>query len=333
MLALRVELCWLVSVQNEPPMRSAVIDVGTNSVKLLVGEVAGGAVHPLHEASQQTRLGKDFYHSHILQRDAIELTAQSVSSFALKAQEWQPQTTRVIATSAARDARNATDLLEAIERASQLKVEVISGDVEADWAFRGVTSDSRLTYAPLLIVDVGGGSTELILGQGETQVFRQSFALGTVRLLEQTRLPDPPSAADFAGCIRYVKQFMRTEAQPALKIPLQNYPRDEIRLVATGGTASILARVLLQTTEFDREKIESRRLSREWVSQWRNAVWRIPLAERKKIIGLPPNRADVILGGVAILAAVMEELDFESMTVSTRGLRFGALLAFASQNS
>jgi len=144
--------------------RRAVIDVGTNSIKLLVADIAGGVVEPVLEMSEQTRLGAGFFETRQLQPQAIAQTARAVASFAAKARELRAVSTRVIATSAARDAVNPGELTSAIESAAALKVEIISGEQEADLAFQGVNTDPELAQHPLLLLDVGGGSTEFILG-------------------------------------------------------------------------------------------------------------------------------------------------------------------------
>src|SRR3954470_22042102 len=172
--------------------RRAVIDVGTNSVKLLVADVAGHDVHPVCEDSKQTRLGQGFYETHRLQPEPIAKTARAVMKFAALARELRADSVRVIATSAARDAINPQELVSALEGDSGLKVEIISGDQEAEWAFQGVTTDPELARQPLLLLDVGGGSTEFILGHGEHKHFRESFPLGTVRLMEKFPHADPP---------------------------------------------------------------------------------------------------------------------------------------------
>src|ERR1051326_3636279 len=143
------------------PVTRAVIDVGTNSVKLLVGIVEGRNVRPLLEKSEQTRLGEGFYETHRLQSQKIQRTAEAVGVFAHEASTtFQLSSLRIIATSAARDAVNKKELLDAIQQASGHAVEVISGDQEADWVFEGVTSDPVFATEPLLVIDVGGGSTE-----------------------------------------------------------------------------------------------------------------------------------------------------------------------------
>src|SRR5438876_2369022 len=149
-------------------LRRAVIDVGTNSTKLLVAEVSDGLVRPLVEQSKQTRLGRAFYQTHHLQAEAIAATAKAAARFADLARQQQVHSIRVVATSAARDAENASELADAIQKASGLKVEIISGEQEADWVFKGVTTDPQFARDALLILDVGGGSTEFVLG-GEGQ--------------------------------------------------------------------------------------------------------------------------------------------------------------------
>src|SRR5437879_4940305 len=136
------------------PIRRAVIDVGTNSIKLLVADVSDHDVKPVYEDSKQTRLGQAFYQTHRLQAGAIASTVRAVAHFAESAREHNAASIRVFATSAARDAINPEELTAAIEAASGLKVEIISGDLEADWVFQGVTSDARLAKTPLLLLDV-----------------------------------------------------------------------------------------------------------------------------------------------------------------------------------
>ena len=311
--------------------RRAVIDIGTNSVKLLVAEVAGHAVRPLCEDSQQTRLGRGFYETHRLQPEAIASTASAVAQFADDARRLQAGPLRVIATSAARDAVNPEELLAAVENAAGLKVEIISGEQEADWAFRGVTSDPALATRPLLLLDVGGGSTEFILGQGHQRHFCQSFRLGTVRLLETIPPHDPPAAADLAATRRWLQEFIEAKIRPTLQPALQretelNSELSPMILVGTGGAIGILARMEAHLESYDRERIETTRLSLDRVRWHTEHLWRLPLVRRQEIVGLPPQRADVMLSGAAIYEAVMANLGFSELRVSTRGLRFAAVM-------
>ena len=311
------------------PLRRAVIDVGTNSIKLLVADVAGRDVQPVHEESRQTRLGRGFYETQQLQPDAIARTAEAVAEFAKTAREHKAASIRVIATSAARDAVNADELTSTIQRASGLKVEIISGDREAGWAFQGVTTDMAFANAPLLLLDVGGGSTQFILGQGERTHFAHSFPLGAVRLLEKFPHSDPPTRGEFTTCRDWLKNFLQTEVRPKLEPALRRETDSQsagIQLVGTGGTTSILARMEAKLDRYDRERMEATRLSLEQVKAHRKRLWSLPLTDRKEITGLPKLRADVILPGVVIYEVVMEEFGFKLLRVSTRGLRFAAVM-------
>jgi exopolyphosphatase/guanosine-5'-triphosphate,3'-diphosphate pyrophosphatase len=340
-------------------IRRAVVDVGTNSIKVLVADVAGPTVRPVWEESKQTRLGQGFYANNRLQAGPIANTAKAVAAFAAKAREHQAVSIRIIATSAARDAVNAAELTEAVEAASGLKVEIISGAQEAAWAFQGVTTDPALAQAPLLLLDVGGGSTEFILGEGDHKLFSHSFPLGTVRLLEKKPHSDPPRAAELAACRQWIVEFLRTEVAPKLGVALaararphapdspstaispagssrldvrkaDRSPSDGLRplqLIGTGGTASILGRMEARLESFDRERLESTRLSLGRLQWHIDRLWGLPLAERKQIIGLPPNRADVILTGITIYEGIMTEFNFPELRLSTRGLRFAAVMA------
>lgn len=309
------------------PVRRAVIDIGTNSIKLLVADVEGKTIRPVLEQSQQTRLGRGFYETHRLQAAAIAETATAVENFANLARQQNAASTRLIATSAARDAVNPADLTGAIQRATGLPVEIVSGEQEATWVFQGVLSDATLATNPLLILDVGGGSSEFVLGHAERISFQGSFRLGTVRLLETFHFSDPPGRVLLERCRDRLRAFVREQVATSLGKALAEMASDRVRLVGTGGTTSILARITQRLTSFDREKIEGMRLSRDELRRQTESLWSLPLAERGKIVGLPANRADVILMGTVIFESVMDEFAFGELTVSTRGVRYGAVLS------
>ena len=303
------------------------IDVGTNSVKILIASIEGRTVRPLYEESEQTRLGQGFYETHFLQSTAIEQTARVVARFVDQAKEYEPDKIRVIATSAARDATNREDLISQIKGASGLPLEVISGEQEADWAFQGVTTDPTFTGQHLLVMDVGGGSTEFILGRDSHRGFARSFPLGTVRLLEKLPVSDPPKAGELKACRALAREVIEKQVSPVIAPHLDAIRNVGARLVGTGGTTTIMARMQLQLRRYDRDLMEGLVLTREQVDAHREKLWGLALAERKNIIGLPGKRADVILTGTVIFGEVMEVLHMPELKVSTRGLRFAAVLA------
>lgn len=311
-------------------VRRAVIDVGTNSVKLLVADVTGNVVYPLHEISRQTRLGHGSYATRILQPEAINQTVQAVSEFAAQARQWAPKQIQIVATSAARDAANASELVDAIHRQTNLKLAVISGEQEAHWAYAGICSDPRLAGHALLIMDAGGGSTQLIYGPKPGIVARHSYRIGAVRLLEKYPLSDPPKSADLAKCLDWARKYILEHTPPQLKPHWAGNAPATPRFVGTGGSSSLLAAMQLQLEEFDRDKIESIELTARQVRHRMQQLWDLPLETRRQIPGLPANKADVILMGTVIHAAVMEIFSLPAMVISTRGFRFGALMADAA---
>ena len=308
------------------PIRRAVIDVGTNSVKLLVADVDGREIRLVSEQSHQTRLGHAFYQAHRLQPEAIGATGKAVAEFAAVAREAQAASIRILATSAAREALNRHELTSAIEQACGLNVEVISGEQEAALGFLGVTTDPQLAQAPLLLLDVGGGSSQFVFGRNCQAQLNHSFPLGSVRLMESRPCSDPPTAADLSACRRWLKEFLNKEVRPKL-LPAMG----AAQLVGIGGTASVLGCMEAQLTTFDRARLEATRLTATRVLWHLERLWSLPLAQRQTIVGLPKNRTDIILMGVAIYQAVMEAFDFATLRISTRGLRFAALLQPASK--
>lgn len=312
-------------------VRRAVIDVGTNSIKLLVAEIEGGQVRPLLEQSQQTRLGQGFYPDHFLQAGPIRQTAEAIAIFSNRARELGATAIRIVATSAAREARNPEVLACAIQEACGLPMRVITGLEEANYVFRGITSDPSLSETQLVVMDVGGGSTEFIVGNGAQKEFAQSFPLGTVRLLEGLKLANPPGIDQLNGFRAQLRTFFDRDICPVMGPVLAQSSGPSVipcplQLVGTGGTASILAGMEAKLPVFDRERLEQTRLSRERVQWHVEHLWNSTVQQRKQVVGLPPNRADVILTGAAIYECVMSCFGFQELRVSTRGLRFAVVL-------
>lgn len=301
----------------------AVIDIGTNSVKLLTAELRGSDVAPLLEESEQTRLGQGFYETHQLRRENIEHTAVTVARFASIARHHGAESVMAFATSAARDAVNRQELEQAIEKTARLKLRVISGDEEADWVFRGVTSDPVFREQHLVVMDVGGGSTEFIFGMNDHRDFAQSFKMGTVRSLEKFPLSNPPTPAEKQSCLAYLRDFLGHQVAPRLGPQIQS--ASSVQLVGTGGTANILARMDKKFDSWERKLIEGTSISRVRLTEILDVLWGLPIEERRRLPGMPPKRADVMLIGAAIYHAVMTVFAFGTVKVSTRGLRYAAL--------
>jgi exopolyphosphatase/guanosine-5'-triphosphate,3'-diphosphate pyrophosphatase len=307
--------------------RRAVIDIGTNSVKLLVAEVEAGCVRPHIERSVQTRLGQGLYTDRRLDSDAIRRTVDVVAAFARKVGALSCDSLEVVATSAARDARNGDDLAQAVRAATGRLLRILTGIEEAEQGFAGAVAHPRFRGRPVLLFDVGGGSTECALGVDGRIEHRQSCDLGVVRCLEAWRLSDPPTPSQRDTCRAAILDFLSFHLAPGLAPALASIPAATLQCVAVGGTATILAAMELGLRTFDRERIDGLALSRARVEARLDQLWNLPLEARRQIPGLPPERADVILAGVAIFATLLERFALDALAISTRGLRHALALA------
>ena len=287
-------------------MRRAVIDIGTNTVKLLVADIRDGQVFPVVSKVLTTRLGEGVDATRQLSPAAIARTVAAITGYVADAQELAVADLTAFTTSAARDAGNRQEFLAAVHRQSGLTVEVLTGQREAELIFRGVASDPAWSTNQLLVLDIGGGSAEFIQGAAGKIDRWQSLPLGAVRLTEQFR---DRSFAELA-------EYLRT----TLRAALTGYGVAGRQFIATGGATITLGRVA--TGKTDRTELTFEAV-RGLVAQL-NAL---PLAELRKVPGLPPDRADIIVAGGAVLMFAMEALGATDLTVSTRNLRYGALLS------
>lgn len=306
-------------------VRRAVLDVGTNSVKLLVADIVPPTVQPVLERSIQTRLGRGLAATGRLDPAAVAETVRVIVRLHAEARQLGAAGVRVVATSAAREARNTGDLLAAVRAATGLDVEVLSGDQEARWGFAGVTTDPVLRDQSILLLDVGGGSTEFALGRAGDLRFHASYPLGAVRWLERLPPSDPPLPSELERGRQELAQTVRTLVVPALQPHLAGVGQGPLQLVGTGGTASVLAAMALQLATFDRTAIDGRVLRAAEVTARLEQLWSLPLSRRRALPGLPPERADVMLMGTLIYEGVMAVLGFASLRITTRGLRYAAL--------
>lgn len=304
----------------------AVIDLGTNSIKLLVAEVSGGTVKPIFTGNEVTRLGDGFYPTRQLQPEAIARSAQAVAAMVRQAAEFTVEAPRVIATSAAREALNQQEFVATMKEQTGLKVEIVTGKQEAKWVFQGVSSDLTLAGMPLMVFDLGGGSTEIILGEAGVIHFERSYELGSLRMLHDIPLSNPPTAAEWALCQTSVKDYLHWEVAPALEPVLRKFAEHGCQLVATGGNVSVLVKVARFLAHVTPDRTAPKTLILTDVCQAMEWLWRLSIEERRAIPKMPPQRADTILPAAVIVAAMMRRFQFSTLTVSKRGMRYGALL-------
>jgi exopolyphosphatase/guanosine-5'-triphosphate,3'-diphosphate pyrophosphatase len=300
-------------------MRYAVFDLGSNSIKFVVAETSAGRVRILREHSISTRLAEHLIDTCELRPEAIERTLTALRQLRAEATELKVEHFRAVATSAVRDSRNRKEFLRAAREVLGFPVRLLSGDVEADTIFSGVTADPHWRDKDLFILDIGGGSAEWVQGRHGKMEKRISLPLGAVRLRERF-LHTYPVAPDTAGLL---VETIRGQ----LEHPLAHYVLGSRRLVGTGGTITCLAAIEKELHEFDPHKIDHASLTVAQVRDLMNRFTGKTLDQLRAIPGLPHKRADLIIPGTAVALATMELLGAKRLGISVRGLRYGVLTA------
>jgi exopolyphosphatase / guanosine-5'-triphosphate,3'-diphosphate pyrophosphatase len=291
----------------------AAIDIGSNSILLLVCD--GERV--LHDEARVVGLGRGLGERGLFKQDRMEAAVQTLTEYAGTAAELgvQPADVRVVATSASRRALNAATFFRDVQRVSGLRPQVISGDEEARLTWLGGVSGMELPPGPVLLVDPGGGSTEVILGEAGHIHSRISLEIGTVRLTEKHLGYGDTDPAAFARA--------REEIRAAFaSVQLDHEPRTA---VAVAGTATTLAACVLGIDRFESAQIHNTVLSSGAIRHWIDLLLAASPAQRRALVVVSPERADTLLIGACILLSALELTRRQAWRVSARGLRFGAV--------
>lgn len=300
--------------------RIAAIDIGTNSILLTVVEVGAGEIRPLCERSRITRLGEGLNATGQLSAEPIRRSLDAVRDLLEEARQHQVDTILAVGTEVLRKAQNAEEFLQACLQMG-LSVEVISGEREAYLSYLSVAKDPLFAERSecLTMLDVGGGSTEVSRGcQGILQSSR-SYPIGAVRLTEAHLRSDPPAAEELHALQETVRLHLRAEAPVTAGEPL----------VGVGGTFVNLASLHAGYADYQPERVHGASLTREQMHALAERLCALPLAARRELPGIEPDRAPVLHAGALIAVTAMECLQAESLAVSMRGLRWGLVFEFA----
>ncbi|MGZ8752195.1 MAG: Ppx/GppA phosphatase family protein [Acidimicrobiia bacterium] len=301
-------------------MRLAAVDIGTNSVRLLVAEAAvDGSFETVERRMHITRLGQGVDATRQLAPEAIERTVMVLREYREAISDLGVEHVRATATSAARDAMNRGDLFDAGSDALGAELELIAGEEEAALSFRGATS-GLAEPGPYLVVDIGGGSTEFVVGTTEpTGVI--SVDIGCVRITEQFLHSDPPVAEELSQAVSVVRDHLADvkRALPGIA--------DVATVIGLAGTVTTVAAIELGIPVYDPEQIHHFRLAREAVEDVFRTLATEPAAQRRHNPGLEPDRVDVIVGGTIVLASVMRTFELKEMLVSESDILDGLVLS------
>jgi exopolyphosphatase/guanosine-5'-triphosphate,3'-diphosphate pyrophosphatase len=304
-------------------VRVAVVDIGTNSTRLLIGEVVGGRLEEeLDRRTEITRLGEGVDGAGRLAEAAMKRVLDTCARYHEAIQASGAERVVAVLTSAVRDAANGADFEEELRRRFGFDAQTISGEREAWLTYRGATS-RRGHDEPLLVLDIGGGSTELVLGAGNEMEFHVSTQIGSVRFTERHLRSDPPSEAELARCRAEVRSGLEAAAPPRVR----SRPTGGI---AVAGTPTSFAAIELSLEPYDRERVHGHRLARVATERILAELAALPLEERRGVRGLHPERAPTIVAGGLILAETMDVFGLDAMEVSERDILEGAALEAAS---
>jgi exopolyphosphatase/guanosine-5'-triphosphate,3'-diphosphate pyrophosphatase len=310
-------------------MRVATIDIGTNSVLLLVAERRNGAVVPVLERATITRLGRGVDKTRVFDPAAVEATLACLAAYAEEIRGAGVTRVDVVGTSAMRDARGGEDFRDRAAALLGVAPRIISGHEEAELTFAGALSGLEIE-GPALVFDLGGGSTELIRGEVRAGVSTLASALsidvGSVRLTERCLPSDPPSTAEIAE-VRRTTRALLDAALVTLGAPVTPVaPEPAAQLVGVAGTVTTLAAYALGVAPYDPSRIHGARISAETIARSAHDLAALTVAQRRALPTIDPKRADVIVAGAVITDEILtwsRPFTRGDLLVSDRGVRWG----------
>jgi exopolyphosphatase/guanosine-5'-triphosphate,3'-diphosphate pyrophosphatase len=301
-------------------LRVAVVDIGTNSTRLLIADVDGGRVSEVERRTTVTNMGRGVDHTGMICADAIEDACGVIADYKAHYEELGAERVMAIATSAVRDAANGEAFIAELRERFNMDARLLTGEEEAHLTYLGATAH-RAAGEPTLVFDIGGGSTELIVGSGQEVGFHTSLQAGTIRQSERHLTSDPPGThelEDLASEIRNLIQ--RAAAEPEAR---------PTRAIAVAGTPTSLAAIDQQLEPYDPSRVHGYRLAMRRIQRMLSRLACLPLAERLRVPGLHPGRAPTIVAGTVILVQVMRAFGLDEVEVSELDILHGSALSAA----
>jgi len=305
---------------SEGSQRVAVIDAGTNSSRLLVADVAGGKVSPVERRSTVTRLGRGVDLSGRLSAEAVEDACGAIGEYVAQFRELGAETVDAIATSAVRDAENGSAFIAELRERFALSARVLDGEEEARLTYLGATSEN-VPAEPTLVIDIGGGSTELIVGTGTEISFHTSMQAGVVRHTERRVSSDPPTALELESLAADVRGLIEGAIAPGVEAAAG---------IAVAGTPTSLAAIEMELEPYDPARVHGHVLALPEIQRMLSRLASAPLAQRVEIPGMHPDRAPTIVAGVVILVEAMRAFGLEQIEVSEHDILYGTAIAAAT---
>ncbi len=292
-------------------MRIAGIDIGTNTILMTIADYDGIDLKLIRDEHSLARLGQDLNQTGVISKQALDRAVKILENYKLICENLNVDLINAAGTSALRDAKNSGEVLKILSETLNNNIMVLRGSEEAKISFLGTVEDDQES----MVVDIGGGSTEIIHGK-ESNIFNYiSIQMGAVRLAEKYFLPHPPESANIQLAITSIWQDLDSV----------KFGCDDCKLYAVAGTPTTLAAISLGLKDYDREKVHLYKLSKNKINQLVDLLFKTSLNDIIEKFGVNPMRADVISAGGLILKLIMEKLEKDSVIVSANGLRFGLI--------
>jgi exopolyphosphatase/guanosine-5'-triphosphate,3'-diphosphate pyrophosphatase len=307
-------------------MRVAVVDIGTNSTRLLIADVDGDSVTEIERRSIVTRLGEGVDATGALGDEPQQRVFKVLESYAEAIDAEGCDVRTAVMTSAVRDASNGAEFAQTVRERYGLEGRTLSGDEEARLTFLGATaSPAADSGGPLVVIDIGGGSTELVVGRGRDVEFHVSTQVGVVRHTERHLHHDPPTEEELEALAR--------DAGPRLEEAVPAELRASVAsAIAVAGTATQCAAIDLELDPYDADRVEGHRLSLETLQGLLERLASVPLEERRSVSGLDPARAPTIVAGVVVLCEALRTFELDETRVSERDILWGVALDVAERS-
>ena len=305
--------------------RLAAIDIGTNSIRLIIAEaIRGGKYRILDDEKVTARLGKNLSQTGHLDPEAVELSLQTLRRMKQIAEGYQVQELRAIATCAVREASDGTTFCRRALAEVGIQIEVVSARKEAKLAFHGVMRGFDLDGKNVAVVDIGGGSTEIILASGKLIEEIYTTPLGTVRLTELFQTQNTLGNVEFDQLIEGIERRLRKHTKKVLFVPHT--------LIGSGGTFTALAAMVMARKGQSELPIQGYQVTRAEVRHLLDRLRKMSPKARRNVAGLSPDRADIIVAGIAIIDCVMGHFDVNTLQVHSGGVRDGLLLTMVDDS-
>jgi exopolyphosphatase / guanosine-5'-triphosphate,3'-diphosphate pyrophosphatase len=303
-------------------LRVAVVDIGTNSTRLLIADVEGTRVHEVERRTTVTNLGRGVEHTGTLCSDAVDGVCGVVADYKATYEELGAERVLAIATSAVRDAVNGEAFIAELRERFGLDTRLLTGEEEAHLTYLGVTAQ-RPGDETILVFDIGGGSTELIVGSGSELSFHTSLQAGTIRHSERHLTCDPPEPHELEELADDVRHLIEDA------VSARGAEGGSVLAIAVAGTPTSLAAIDQELEPYDSSRVHGHRLGMRTIQHMLSRLASLPLAERLRVPGLHPGRAPTIVAGAVILVQVMRAFSLDEIEVSEQDILHGSALSAA----